>query len=588
MKGRTVGIDLGTSNSVVCAVIDGEAVVIPDREGRTIQPSVVSFLPDGRTVVGRAAKSRMVIDPTSTVYSIKRLIGRPFYAPETRLACESYAYAIMRGEDDNPRVTIRNQQFSPEEIEAIILRHMKSIAEEYLGEPVTHAVITVPANFNEAQRRATRQAGQLAGLEVLRILNEPTAAALAYGFEQDRRERIAVYDFGGGTFDVTILELRDNVFEVLSTAGDTFLGGDDFDLALVSEVVAEFQRRHGFDLTRDVPAMQRLKSLAERVKIELSDADSARLAIKQLLPGAAAPVEFEVTFTRQQFVELTREIVQRTFVVCDEALQLARLTSAEADRLVLVGGSTRVPAVRDAVQHYFFKDVTAELNPDEVVAVGAAIYAHGLEGAQAPGVAPGLPAAHGRFTGSATISGSLAAIGAPTASSMPPGSLPGAPVTLPAGAPMGDPFANYDAAQARRGTPLLVDVTPNALGIETVNGMMEVIIDRNVSIPSRVSRVFSTSRDFQDTVRINIYEGSSRYVSENVLLGELLLTEIQPAQRGDIQIEVTFEINADGMLNVMARDRSTGHIQQTRLNVAGVGAEGNLAQRAADLPAASW
>jgi molecular chaperone DnaK len=590
MKGRTVGIDLGTSNSVVSAVIDGEAVVIPDREGRTIQPSVVSFLPDGRTVVGRAAKSRMVIDPGNTIYSIKRLVGRPFYSTEAKMAASKYAYPIVKGDDDNPRVVVRNRQFSPEEVQAIILRHMKGIAEEYLGEPVSRAVITVPANFNEAQRRATRQAGQLAGLEVQRILNEPTAAALAYGFDQNRRERIAVYDFGGGTFDVTILELRDNVFEVLSTAGDTFLGGDDFDLAIVSIVVDQFRQRFQFDLTKDIAAMQRLKGLSERMKIELSTVGATSTPIKQLLPGATSPVEFEFGITREQFDSLTRDIIQRTFLVCDEALQLAKLTSAEVDRLVLVGGSTRVPAVREMVRHYFFKEPSLDINPDEVVAVGAAIYAHGIDEANAPAVNTGLPSiggpigggAPGPYIAGATVSGSLAAIMGPPPT---PGSaLPGMSATLP-GQP--DPFADGPAPRRAAGMPLLVDVTPAALGIETVNGIMETVIGRNVSIPARMKRAFNTSRDFQDTVRINIYEGSARQVADNRKLGELLLSGVRPAPRGEVQVEVVFEINTDGMLQVTARDRSTGQIAQTRLNVAGVGDMGEMDNLIANLPAAS-
>lgn len=572
MKGRTVGIDLGTSNSVVSTVIDGEAVVIPDKEGRTVQPSVVSFLPDGRSVVGRAAKSRMVIDPGNTIYSIKRLVGRPYFANETRIAIQKYAYPIVKGDDDNPRVVVRNRQYSPEEVQAIILRHMKTIAEEYLGETVSRAVITVPANFNEAQRRATRAAGQIAGLEVLRILNEPTAAALAYGFEQNRRERIAVYDFGGGTFDVTVLELRDNVFEVLSTAGDTFLGGDDVDLAIVSVVVEEFKRRFNFDLTRDIAAMQRLKGLSERMKIELTDSDRTSTSIKQLLPGAAAPVEFEFSITRPQLEGLMRDIVQRTFIVCDEALQLAKVTSAEVDRLVLVGGSTRVPLVREMVKHYFFKDLSTDINPDEVVAVGAAIYAHGLDAAAAPSTNAGLPAAGppavpaGPVGGAATLGG-----GAPPPFTGAP-NLPGQALRL------SDGFATVSSPAPRTAAPLLVDVTPAALGIETVNGIMEIIIERNVSIPARLKRTFTTSRDQQDSVRLNIFEGSARQVSDNRKLGELVMSGIRPAARGEVTVEVVFEVNTDGILNVVARDKSTGQIQQTRLNVAGVASMEDIQQ----------
>ena len=454
MNGRAVGIDLGTSNSVVCAVVDGEAIVIPDAEGQKVQPSVVSFLPDGRTIVGRQAKSRMAIDPLNTIYSAKRLIGRPFYAPEINLAISKYAYQIVKGSDDNPKIFLRGRHYSIEEVQAIILRHMKRMAEDYLGEPVTRAVITVPANFNEPQREATKLAGELSGLEVLRILNEPTAAALAYGYEQQLRERIAVYDLGGGTFDITVLELRDNVFEVLSTAGDTFLGGDDIDHRIAQLIVSDFNEKFGYDMSSAPGAVQRLKAVAERIKTTLSTATSAHAVIKQLVPGQSAPSQLDFTLTRSRFDELCSDIIQQTFVVCDEALKLAGFTSAEIDRLVLVGGSTRMPIVRDMVENYFFKQPLTNINPDEVVAVGAAIYAFGLEESER------APEPEYERLASA----SLEAVEGEGSLRPPP----------PPGARRGPP----PPPGGRGAAPLLIDVTPHSLGIQTVGGFVDTLIEQ--------------------------------------------------------------------------------------------------------------
>jgi molecular chaperone DnaK len=534
MNGRVVGIDLGTSNSVVCAVIDREAVVIPDREGRKVHPSVVSFLPDGRTIVGRAAKSRLPIDPMNTIYSAKRLIGRPFYAPEIKLATERYAYQIERGDDENPKIVVRGRQYSIEEIQAIVLRHLKTVAEEYLGEPVTRAVITVPANFNEAQRLSTKVAGELAGLTVSRVLNEPTAAALAYGYEQSKRERICVYDFGGGTFDVTILELRDNVFEVLSTAGDTFLGGDDFDYRISQMIVQAFKERFGFDLSTDPAAMQRLKAVSERTKIEVSENGMSVAQVRQLIPGAAMPSDFEFQLDDRMIRQKCADLVQQTFLVCDEALKLAQVTSAEIDRLVLVGGTTKMPLVREMSKEYFFKEPNDDINPDEVIAVGAAIYGFGLDEASAPVSAGG------------------------------------------------------QGASGSHATALLIDVTPHSLGIETVGGFTDTIIRRNSALPTRNTRSFTTSRDNQDLVRIRIVEGESRQSSDCRRLGELVLPDLRRAPRGQVTIEVSFEISADGMLHVTARDKESGRMQRTRLNVAGVLDVDNAAVVGTrDLPAAA-
>jgi len=579
MSGRAVGIDLGTSNSVVSAVLDGEAVVIPDDEGNPIQPSVVSFTASGEPVVGRRAKDRMIVDPVNTVYSVKRLVGRSWFAPEIKVAAKKYGYSIEKGDDDAPRIVVRGKRYTAEDVQATILRHMKRIAENYLGEPVTRAVITVPANFNEAQRRSTRNAARLAGLEVMRLLNEPTAAALAYGYQDRNRERIAIYDLGGGTFDITLLELRENVFEVLSTAGDTFLGGDDFDHMIAGIVSRAFLHRFDHDLRTDPAAMQRLKSMAESMKIELTQRDAASGSVSQVVPGAAKPVDFDITLTREQFNQACKRIVQQTFLVCDEALQLAGVQSSEIDRLVLVGGSTRVPLVREMVEHYFFRKPLTDINPDEVVAVGAAIYAFGLEEAEAGPVAPPPIPDAARKSGTRK--------GPPP---LPPGATgrmtaidPGFGATMYDDLPQAvdDEFpefsladavaesAAYPAVNQAPSMPLLIDVTPDALGIETVGGIMDILIHRNAPIPTRVSRTFATSRDDQDTVRIQIFEGTSRQVEENRFLGELVLEGLPPAPRGDVRVEVAFQINADGMLDVAARDSGTGALRRTRLTIAG-------------------
>ncbi len=676
MSGRAVGIDLGTSNSVVAAVIDGEAIVISDKDGRTIQPSVVSWLPDGRTLVGHAAKVRMTADPQNTVYSVKRLVGRPYYAQEVKVAADKYAYTIAKGDDGNPRVRVQSREYTVEEVQAVILRHMKWIAEEYLGEPVTHAVITVPANFNEAQRRATKTAGQLAGLEVLRILNEPTAAALAYGYEQQLRERIAVYDLGGGTFDVTVLELRDNVLEVLATAGDTFLGGDDFDYRVSQLLAEDFERQTGIALSSDLQAMQRLKSVAEKIKVDLTESETATATIRHTLPGQTSPTSATVTLTRAAFNRACMQLVQKSFIVCDEALKLAEFTSAEIDRLVLVGGATRMPMVRDMVEQYFFKKPLNDINPDEVVAVGAAIYAYGLEmqSAPQPSLPPQppqrVPAAAAPLGAEPPIDqadpAGLTARGLPSAPStramspagpppvppsatrkalavpppaplarialqsapatpatqimsavearsdspatpatqimsavearsdmpvatppapvlekavVPPPSVPTSPATPEVAAPVpvqslltsvaDELWTDIVAPPTPKAAPLLIDVIPQALGIETVGGYMDTIIPRNSRLPVRQTRAFGTAADLQETVRVNILEGSSRVAKENRPIGELVLTGIPPMPRGQAKIDVSFEINTDGMLSVTARDRDSGRLASTRLHVAG-------------------
>ncbi|MEO1273107.1 MAG: Hsp70 family protein, partial [Myxococcota bacterium] len=466
MSGKVVGIDLGTSNSVVSVVVNGQPMVIPDEDGYRLQPSVVSFLPDGNVLVGHKARDRKVLDPANTIYSVKRLIGRPFSSEEVNIAQTHYPYKVVKGYDNNPKVEVYGKQYSPEGVSSMLLRHMKQIAENFLGMRVEKAVITVPANFSESQRTATKMAGEMADMEVLRILNEPTAAALAYGYGQSKREKVAIYDFGGGTFDITILDLRGNVFEVMSTAGNTYLGGDDFDNRLVDYMVAAFRNRFNYDLSGEVVALQRLKNIAEKVKVDLSVKDRVAVKIQEIIPGSSDPVTLSFSITRQGFSERCSDIVKQTFLVCDEALRLANLSSSEIDHVVLVGGTTRIPVVQELVKDYFFREPVGSVNPDEVVSVGAAVYAD-------------------------SISGGSTATGADVGGG--------------------------------EGGALLIDVTPRGLGIATVGGYFDPIINRNENIPTERSRVFTTSRDNQESVRLEILEGESKQAEDNQKLGELQL-----------------------------------------------------------------
>ena len=519
MDDRVVGIDLGTSNSVISTIINGEPVVIADADEETIHPSIVSFLPDGSVLVGKRAKKKMRTDPAHTIYSAKRLVGRPFFAREITIASQSYAYEVVRGEDDNPRIQIYDRILSIEEVQAMVLRHLRKLAEDYLGEPVTKAVITVPANFSESQRLATKNAGEIAGLEVLRILNEPTAAALAYGYKQSIREQIAVYDLGGGTFDITLLELRDNVFEVLSTAGNTFLGGDDFDDQIVYKMLSTLKKKYEIDLSKNNNQRQRLRSYAEELKITLTDNEKASIMLKIPQPGSSSPLEIPFSITRSTFNTLGSRIVQSTFLVCDEALKLARLNSDQIDRLVLVGGATKIPLVRTMVEKYFFKKPLRDINPDEVVSVGAAIYAHSLSGANNRNIERSV--------------------------------------------------TELEAEDLIDDEPLLIDVTSRGLSIATVGGFTEMIIPRNMSVPTRSSKQFTNSYDGQTQVRLRVFEGDTNREEESRLLGELYLLDLPASDRGSLQLEVTFQINADGMVEVSAKDLKTQIEQKVRLNVSG-------------------
>lgn len=522
-----VGIDLGTSNSVI-AVIDGnQAIVIPDNKGNRIHPSVVSFHPNGTVLVGQEASRRRVIDPLNTIFSVKRLIGRSFKAPDVQTAVRRVPYKIIAGENEQPVISARGNEYTVPEISAFILRHVRKLAEDYLSATISNAVITVPANFNDAQREATKAAGRIAGLNVLRILNEPTAAALAYGYGQSLNSRVAIYDFGGGTFDITILQLANRVFEVLATAGDSFLGGDDIDEKVVNHMVDLFLKEHRIDLHTDNSALARLRAVAEQIKCQLSNRLKAVVQVQEIAHGQQGKsIDLNFALTREELNRITKEIVQRSFLICDEALGLANIAAAQLDSIVLVGGTTKMPFVRESVKGYFDQDPNVDINPDEVVAVGAAIQAASL---------------------------------------------------------MRNP-----EALAEQQHSVLLDVTPRGLGIAVVGGYTDIIIQRNSQIPIEQTRRFSTSQDNQTQVRIQICQGESKLFEENQALGELVLEDLRPGQRGEVQIDVTFEIDTDGILHVRAYDGATGKVQAARIQMLGTIAEDQMAdliQKQANLPA---
>ncbi|PIE19787.1 MAG: molecular chaperone DnaK [Proteobacteria bacterium] len=519
-----VGIDLGTSNTVVAVVQGSKATVIPDQDGRRIHPSVVSFHPNGTVLVGQDAKRRRVIDPQNTVYSSKRLIGRPARAEQVKAMMERAPYEVIEGENQQSVVMARGNEYTVPEISAFILRHVRALAEAHIGQEVEKAVITVPANFNDAQREATRAAGRIAGLQVLRILNEPTAAALAYGYGRGMTNRIVIYDFGGGTFDITILQLNDRVFEVLSTAGDTFLGGDDIDEQIVDYMIEIFLRNHHVDLTYNTSAMARLRSVAEQIKCQLSSRPKAVVQVQEIAYGAGGqPLDLNFTLTVEALDAMARELVQRSFLICDEAVSLAALSPTQIDDVVMVGGSTRMPLVREAAKGYFGIDPRTDINPDEVVAVGAAIQA-------------------------AALVRSGAAVG-------------------PSGGGGGGAIDS-----------VLLDVTPRALGIGVVGGYAETIIYRNAQIPVEQTRKFTTSQDNQQVVRIQVCQGESRIFEENEPLGELVFDDLRQAPRGKVEVEVTFEIDTNGILQVSAIDTDTGRRQRAHVELVGSVDEGKIEQ----------
>jgi molecular chaperone DnaK len=525
-----IGIDLGTSTSCVSVVQDGQPFVIPNEWGETTHASCVSFLEDGSVLVGNAAKRNIITNPECTVYSAKRLIGRYFFSDEVKKAQAVMPYQIVEGDNNSVRIAVRGHDYSLPEISALVLKEMKAIAEGYLGREVTKAAITVPAYFNDNQRQATKDAGRIAGLEVLRILNEPTAAALAYGFGREVSQRVVVYDLGGGTFDVSILEIGKDVFEVLSTAGDTYLGGDDFDDRIMTWLADDFMKRTRLDLRQNKYCLQMLKDAAERAKIDVGSTGTADINCQGICQDAQGKVlDLTGRLTQDQFNRMVMDLVQRTFKVCDEALQSARMTAADIDAVILVGGPTRLPIIRNSVRHYFQKEPKEGINPDQVVAMGAALQANAL-----------LDAATETF---------------------------------------------------------LVDVTPLSLRIGTVGGYTEKVIDKNTPVPIDRSKTFTTSRDGQEKVKIRVYQGESNRADECEMLGEFEFSGFRIGYRGEVKIDVTFEINTDGLVNVSATDQETGQKTSTTLTMSSGMSEADiqasiqankqiqLAGHGADLPA---
>ena len=493
--GKIIGIDLGTTNSCVAVMEGGEPVVIQNSEGGRTTPSVVAFTKEGERLVGQIAKRQGVTNPTNTVYSIKRFVGRRY--DEVSREIEEVPYKVIRGKNEVARVKIGDKEYSPQEISAMVLQKMKQTAEDYLGQKVTEAVITVPAYFNDSQRQATKEAGEIAGLTVKRIINEPTAASLAYGMDKKKDEKIAVFDLGGGTFDISILEIGDGVFEVKSTNGDTHLGGDDFDQRIIDWLVDEFLKQEGVDLSKDPMALQRLKEASEKAKSELSSVTQTDINLPFITATNTGPKHLNVTLTRSKFEQLSDDLFQRLVKPCETALRDAKLSPKEIDEVVLVGGSTRMPKAQQIVKDIFGKEPHRGVNPDEVVAIGAAIQGGVLAG---------------------------------------------------------------DVTDV-----LLLDVTPLSLGIETLGGVFTKLIDKNTTIPTRKSEIFSTASDSQPSVEIHVLQGEREMATGNRTLGRFHLDGIPPAPRGMPQIEVTFDIDANGILNVSAKDKATSREQSIRI-----------------------
>ena len=498
---KIIGIDLGTTNSCVSIMEGSQPKVLENAEGARTTPSVVAFTGDSEKLVGQPAKRQAVTNPENTIFAVKRLIGRNFDDPTVKKDIEAAPFKIVNSEKGDAWIEAKNEKYSPSQISAFILQKMKETAEKYLGQEVTKAVITVPAYFNDAQRQATKDAGKIAGLEVLRIINEPTAASLAYGLDKKQNKKIAVYDLGGGTFDVSILELGDGVFEVKSTNGDTFLGGEDFDNAIVDYLVAEFKKDNGIDLKTDKLALQRLKEAAEKAKIELSSAEQTDVNLPFITADKTGPKHINLKMTRAKLEALVEDLIARTLPPCKTALKDAGLSANEIDEIVMVGGMTRMPKVLAEVKNFFGKEPNKSVNPDEVVAMGAAIQAVVLQG---------------------------------------------------------------DVKDV-----LLLDVTPLSLGIETLGGVSTKLIEKNTTIPTKKSQVFSTAEDNQPAVSIRVLQGEREMASDNKMLGNFELVGIAPAARGVPQIEVTFDIDANGIVNVSAKDKGTGKEQKIQIQASG-------------------
>ncbi len=498
---KVIGIDLGTTNSCVAVMEGTQAKVLENAEGARTTPSVVAFTDEGEKLVGQPAKRQAVTNPENTIFAVKRLIGRNFEDPTVKKDVETAPFKIVNSEKGDAWIEAKGEKYSPSQISAFTLQKMKETAEKYLGSEVKQAVITVPAYFNDAQRQATKDAGKIAGLEVLRIINEPTAASLAYGLDKKANKKIAVYDLGGGTFDVSILELGDGVFEVKSTNGDTFLGGEDFDNSIVEYLLSEFKKENGIDLKSDKLALQRLKEAAEKAKIELSSATQTEINLPFITADKTGPKHINLKMTRAKLEALVEDLISRTVPPCKTALKDAGLSASEIDEIVLVGGMTRMPKVIEEVKNFFGKDPNKSVNPDEVVAMGAAIQAGVLQG---------------------------------------------------------------DVKDV-----LLLDVTPLSLGIETLGGVSTKLIDKNTTIPTKKSQVFSTAEDNQPAVSIRVLQGEREMASDNKVLGNFELVGIAPAPRGVPQIEVTFDIDANGIVNVSAKDKGTGKEQKIQIQASG-------------------